>query len=91
MAGTLDIDRRWIYLAMGLLVVGLYAFGASTPLAPAPESQRYYDTIEALPEGSIVLYSADFDPASAAELKPMFHATLHHMFRRNLRVVSVCT
>ena len=91
MAGLLEFDRRWIYLAMGLLVLGLYAFGKSKPLAPGPESQRYFDTIEALPEGSIVLFSADFDPASAAELKPMFHATLHHMFRRKLRVVSVCT
>ena len=91
MAAPLAFDRRWIYLAMALLVVGLYAFGMSRPLAPAPESQRYFDTIEKLPEGSIVLFSADFDPASAAELKPMFHASLHHMFRRNLRVVSVCT
>jgi hypothetical protein len=90
-AGTRDFDRRWIYLAMGLLVVGLYTFGSATKLEVAPAVQEYYDAIEALPAGSIVLFSADFDPASAAELEPMYNATLHHLFRRNLRVVSVAT
>jgi len=91
MANTLGFDRRWIFLAMGALVLSLYAFGTADTLSPAEPVQHYYDTIDALPAGSIVLFSADFDPASAAELRPMFDATIHHMFRRNLRVVSIAT
>jgi hypothetical protein len=90
-ASLSNLDRRWIYLAMGLLVVGLYASGVMAALPVAEPAQRYHDAIEALPEGSIVLFSADFDPASAAELGPMYDATLHHLFRRNLRVISIAT
>jgi hypothetical protein len=87
----LDFDRRWIFLAMGLVVLGLYASGSEAELSPAETVQKYYDAIEGLPEGSIVLFAADFDPASAAELEPMYDATLHQLFRRNLRVISVAT
>ena len=85
------LDRRWIYLAMGLLVVGLYASGVMAELPVQQPAQAYYDAIEKLPEGSIVLFSADFDPASAAELQPMYLGTIHQLFRRNLRVISVDT
>lgn len=86
-----DFDRRWIFLAMGLVVVGFYAFGTADELAVNPYVQDYYDTIEALPAGSIVMLSADFDPASAAELQPMYVATVHHLLDRDLRVINVAT
>ena len=86
-----EFDRRWIFLAVAGLIVGLYAFGSAEPLDSAEPVQRYYDAIEALPEHSIVLLSADFDPASEAEIGPMLTATVHHLFRRNIRIVSVTT
>jgi len=86
-----EFDRRWIFLAVAAVIVGLYAFGKAEPLAPAEPVQKYYDAIEALPEGSIVVLSSDFDPASAAEVEPMLDATIHQLFRRNLRVVSLAT
>ncbi len=91
MAKPLDLDRRWIFLAIGLLVVGLYVAGIAAEMPVNTYVQSYYDTIEALPEGSIVMLSADFDPASAAELLPMYQATIHHLLKRNLRVVNVAT
>jgi hypothetical protein len=84
-------DRRWIFLMMGVLVVALYALGSADPLPEDAPVQAYFDTIEALPEGSIVLLSCDFDPGSVAELGPMFEGTIHHLFRKNLRVISTCT
>jgi hypothetical protein len=89
--GPQEFDRRWIFLAVAAVIVGLYAFGGTEPLPPAESVQRYYDAIEALPERSIVMLSADFDPASAAEVEPMMDATIHHLFRRNLRIVVVAT
>jgi len=85
------IDRRWIFLAMGTLVVVLYALKIPGTLPVNEYVQSYYDTIEALPEGSIVMLAADFDPASAAEIEPMYVATIHHLLRRNLRVINVST
>ena len=88
---TLDFDRRWIFLVMGLVVLVFYAFGTSKAMPVNEYVQSYYDTIEGLPEGSIVMLSADFDPASAAELLPMYQATIHHLLRRNIRVINVST
>lgn len=91
MATRIFNDRRWIFLMIGLLVVGLYTLGQPNPLPVGQHAQAYYDTIEALPEGSIVLLSADFDPGSIAELGPMFEATIHHLFLKKLRIISTCT
>jgi hypothetical protein len=91
MAAAASIDRRWIFAAMGLLVLVLYALGTADTIPVSEYVQSYYDTIEALPEGSIVMLSADFDPAGAAEIEPMYIATIHHLFRRNLRIINVAT
>ena len=86
-----DFDRRWIFLAMGVIVVGLYAFGPAAEMKVNQYAQSYFDTIEALQPGDVVLLSADFDPASAAELEPMYIATIHHLMARDVRIVNVAT
>ncbi|MFT7465130.1 MAG: hypothetical protein ACI9EF_003493 [Pseudohongiellaceae bacterium] len=91
MANVIDFDRRWIFLAMGVLVVSLYAMKAQSDAPQLEYVQAYYDVIEALPDDSVVLLSADFDPASAAELLPMYQATIHHLLRKDIRIVNVAT
>ena len=91
MAAATGFDRRWIFLAMGLVVVGLYASGKKADMPVNEYVQSFYDTIEKVPPGSIVMLAADFDPASAAELEPMYTAVVHHLLRRNLRVINVAT
>ena len=91
MASTTDFDRRWIFLAMGLLVVGLFAAGVSAPMPVSPYVDSYFATIEALEPGDVVMMSADFDPASAAELEPTYQATIHHLLRKGVRIVNVST
>lgn len=86
-----NLDRRWIFLAIGVLVVGLYATGERGAIPENVYARRYFETIEALAPGSLVVLSADFDPASAAELAPMYDATLHHLFRRDVRIISIAT
>ena len=51
--------------------------------------QALYDEVEALPAGSTVLISADFDPASRPELEPFYRANLHHLFRKDVKVVAL--
>lgn len=91
MATATDFDRRWIFLAMGVLVVGLYVYGEGAEMPVSEYVQSYYDTIEALPTGTTVLLSADFDPASAAEILPMYQGTIHHLMRRDMKVINVAT
>ena len=91
MVNVIDFDRRWIFLGMGLLVVGLYVLGARSAAPDNEYVDTYYDTIEALPANSIVMLSADFDPGSKAELLPMYQATIHHLMRKDIRIVNVAT
>ncbi len=81
------LDRRWIYLLVALSVLFPLLFPLRIPLQTSASTQAYYDQIEKLPEGSLVLMSTDFDPGSKAELYPMTEATLRHIFQKNLKVV----
>jgi len=81
------LDRRWVFLLVALAVLLPLIFPLRIPLQTATSTQAYFDAIERLPEGSLVLLSSDFDPGSKAELYPMLEATLRHLFRRNHRVV----
>jgi len=85
------LDRRWIFLAIGLIL--LYGLlGPLGPLQPQIEAtapvQAFYDRIDAAPEGSTILVPVDYDAGSLAELNPIHIAILHHAFRRNLKVIS---
>ncbi len=91
MATVTDIDRRWVFLIMGLVVLITYIGGVAKDLPVSEYVDAYYKTIEDLPAGSVVMLSADFDPASAAELLPMYQATIHHLLRRDIRIVNVAT
>ncbi len=85
----LSIDRRIIFLVIGLctLIPLLYPVGLAIKVSP--EVRRVYDYIDSLPEGSVFLLSLDFDPASKPELYPQAVALLHHAFRKNLRVIGM--
>ena len=90
MERLLDIDRRWIFL---VVVVVILVGALVRPLIPMPissESQRLYDMIEAVPERGAIIVAMDYGPASKDELDAMSKATLHHAFARNLRVLGLC-
>jgi hypothetical protein len=77
-----NLDRRWIFLMMGLavavpiLVIGIT--GKTFPETPTPLAQAVFDAIEELPSGSKVLLSFDYDPASEGELGPMATSLVRH-------------
>jgi hypothetical protein len=84
----LNLDRRWIFLLIGLVVLYAVLFPFQVPgIKPTEPVRNYHRAIEELPEGAPILISADFDPGSKPELYPMLEATLRHAFRKKLRVV----
>ncbi|MBZ0266624.1 hypothetical protein K8I85_00575 [bacterium] len=83
------IDRRWLFLALGLSIILPLLIDVPLPLYVSDMVQDLYDTVEALPEGSIVLVSADYDPSGKPELEPFHIALTHHLMRKNLRMVIV--
>lgn len=85
----LAIDRRIIFVVIGLCTLLPLLYPVGLPIRISPEVTGIYDYIEALPEGSVFLLSLDFDPASKPELYPQAVAILRHAFKKNLRVVTM--
>ena len=85
----LRIDRRIIFLVIGLCTLFPLLFPVGLPIRISSEVRGVYDYIDGLPEGSVFLLSLDFDPASKPELYPQAIAILRHAFRKNLRVVAM--
>jgi hypothetical protein len=55
-----NLDRRWIFLAVGLLtVVPLMTGFHIAPVQPGARAKGFYEAIEALPAGSTVLLAGD--------------------------------
>lgn len=83
------VDRRWLFLALAVSIILPLLIDVPLPLHVSPMVQDLYDAIEELPEGSIVLISADYDPSGKPELEPFHVALMHQVCRRNLRFVIV--
>jgi len=84
------LDRRWIFIAVWLLVMLPLLFPLKLPVAPTSRAIQYYDEIEKLKPGDIVLLSADYDPASGPELGPMLRSSLLQLCRKKVRIVGDC-
>lgn len=83
------LDRRIIYLFIAISVIIPLIKPIGLPIYISPPTQAAYDRIDALPKGARVLFSADYDPASEAELYPMNVAILRHCFKKGIRVVAM--
>lgn len=84
------VDRRAIYLLMALSVFIPLALRLSYPV-PVGEgpSRDFFDVIEAMPSGSVILVSYDYDPSTMPELQPMAVALTQHMFTRGHRIIAM--
>ncbi|MBX3303503.1 MAG: hypothetical protein KF693_14910 [Nitrospira sp.] len=85
----LKIDRRIIFVMIGLCTLLPLLYPVGLPIKISSEVRGVYDHIESLPERSVFLMSIDFDPASKPELYPQAIALLRHAFSKNLRVVTM--
>lgn len=83
------IDRRIIYVIMGLAVFLPIVFPIGLAVTITPPTQAAFDAIDALPEGARVLVSFDYGPSTAAENDPMAAAVLRHCMLRKVKVVAI--
>lgn len=76
------LDRRWIFLLMGIAVMTPIVFPTQFPETTLPKAQAVFDKIESLPSGSKILLPFDYDPGSAPELQPMATAITWHCAKK---------
>ena len=85
----LRIDRRIIFLLVAAGVVVPLLVPVNLPVTPTPRVRAAFETIEALPPGSRVLLSMDYEPDIMAELMPMSIAVLRQCFRKHIQVTAM--
>ncbi|MCS7209633.1 MAG: hypothetical protein NZ874_08690 [Fimbriimonadales bacterium] len=83
------IDRRILYLILAVNIVG--ALMARVVLEPniPPAVRSFYETIEALQPGDIVMVSSTWSAGTLAENQPQFEAVLRHLMRKRLRFTII--
>jgi hypothetical protein len=81
------LDRRWLFLIVGILVLLPLLRPLSLPLFVSPPVQGFVDAIDHVPDGSTVLMSCDYDPGSRPELVPMTRTALQHLWSRHCKVI----
>ncbi len=85
------LDRRWIYLLVALSVIFPLIVPMSFKISITPEARQLYEAIESLPDSSVIMLTFDYYPSTVAETEPMAIAALHHLFRKNCKLVTLST
>lgn len=85
----MKIDRRWVYLAIGLAVIIPSIKSFDVPVSVSPEVKRIYDFVDDMQAGEYLFVCVDYDPSSMAELNPMAVAIVNQAFVKDIKIIFV--
>lgn len=83
----MNLDRRWVYLAVGIAVLVPFFIPFDVPVYTTPEVKAVYDFVESLKEGDILFLAIDYDPNAMAELHPTATVMMRQAFRKNVKLI----
>jgi len=83
----MNLDRRWIYLAVGIAVLVPFFIPFDVPVYTTPEVKAVYDFVESLKGGDLLFLAIDYDPNAMAELQPTARVILRQAFTKNVKLV----
>ena len=83
----LTIDRRWIYLIMGIAVVIPVIWEMHIPVTESSEVRAVYEFTDEVRDGEILLLAIDYDPSTMAELHPMSEVILRQVWNHGGRLL----
>lgn len=81
------IDRRWVYLVLGLSVIVALLLQFRIPIPISKEARNIYEYVEGLKAGDAIHLALDYDPSVSAELDPMTLSILKQCFAKDINVV----
>jgi len=85
----LALDRRIIFLFIAIAVALPLFFTVKLHIEVTPVVRNLHNALEALPPGSKVLVSLDYDPGSMPELQPMAESFFRYCFMRDLKIIII--
>jgi len=87
-----NIPREILYgvLLVVFIIPMIYPLGLPVPISANIE--RWYDTIDALPPGSVVMIDFGYSGGGEPELGPMAVAVYHHLFKKgDIKIIAMST
>lgn len=82
----LNVDRRWLYLLIAVVVIVPFFARMGLPVVPTDEVRSIYTLVDSLGQDDAIFIGWDFDPGTEAENQPMGIAVLRHSFARHIPV-----
>lgn len=82
----LNVDRRWLYLLIAVVVIVPFFARMGLPVVPTDEVRSIYTLVDSLGQDDAIFIGWDFDPGTEAENQPMGIAVLRHSFDRHIPV-----
>jgi hypothetical protein len=87
-----DIPREILYGLLLICVIVPMLFPIGFPMPISDETQRWHDTLEALPSGSVVMIDFGYSGGGEPELAPYAVATIIQLFKKaDVRIVAMAT
>ncbi len=84
------VDRRVLYALLLLAVTAPFFMSFKVPVSISPPTQKLYDTIESIPEGSFIIFGTDWSAGTRGENGAQSEALMRHVMRHHLRFAIVC-
>jgi hypothetical protein len=82
------LDRRWIYLAIGLSVIIPLIFPFNSPTTITPPTVSLWNYVDSLAEeGKPIMVITDYAPSTSPELDPMSRAVIRHALERDIPIL----
>ena len=85
-----SVDRRFIFLLIGLAVFIPLLRPIDLPIRTTPTTERVYNAIDAIPANSKVLMSFDYGPSTKPEIHPMTLGVMRQLFRKDHQIYITC-
>ena len=82
----LNIDRRWIFLAIGVVSIVPFFIGFGMPITTTAEVESIFDYVNELGPDDAIFISFDFAPGTQAENMPMAVAMMRHAFYNDVPI-----
>jgi len=85
-----SVDRRFIFLLIGLAVFIPLLRPIDLPIKETPTTRKVYDAIEAIPANSKILMSFDYGPSTKPEIHPMTLGVMRQLLRKDHQIYITC-
>jgi hypothetical protein len=85
----LMIDRRILYLILFVNIIIFLLIPVKVPTVTSPPVRKFYDTIEQLKPGDLVMVSSNWSAGTIGENLPQLEAVIRHLMRKKVRFTII--